>query len=177
MTELIVIAAVAQNGVIGRDNDIPWRISADFQRFKRLTLGHPCIMGQATYESLPEKSRPLPGRENIVLSLDPAFRRPETTQFSDFQAALRYVRERGEQKAFITGGATIYRLALPFADTLELTVIHHDYAGTVFFPKFEEGDFEMVADLPEQGQDSLSGLEVHFSYRTYRRRQPALTQG
>ncbi len=174
MTELIVIAALANNGVIGRKNDIPWRISADFQRFKRLTLGHPCIMGQATYESLPEKSRPLPGRENIVLSLDPSFFCPQATQFSDFEAALRYVRERGEEKAFITGGATIYRLALPFADTLELTHIHHDYEGTVYFPPFEDGDFELVSELDQVGQDSLNQREVRFSYRTYRRRQSAV---
>ena len=119
MTEIIVIVAVAQNGVIGKDNDIPWRIKEDFQHFKDATLGFPCIMGDKTYESLPEGARPLPGRENIVLTFDKNYKPEGTTIFHDFYEAIEYVRSKGIEKAFITGGATIYKLGMQVADKFE----------------------------------------------------------
>ncbi len=170
MTEIIIIAAVAENGVIGRRNDIPWRISADFKRFKRLTLGHPCIMGDATYRSLPDTSRPLAGRENIVLSLDRGFRAEGATVLHDFDQAVEYVRSKGEQKAFIAGGATIYRLGLRVADTLELTRIHREYEGETSFPAFDRAVFELAHSEEAEALDSVSGSTVALTYETYRRR-------
>ncbi len=171
MTEIIIIAAVAQNGVIGHRQGIPWRISEDFRRFKRLTLGYPCIMGDATYDSLPR--RPLAGRENVVLSLDPDYRRPGVTVFHDFDAAIAYVRGQGTAKAFVAGGATIYRLGLSVADTLELTRLDCPYPGDVFFPPFDEADWELVAEERHEGLDSVSGRRVGYAFLTYRRREPA----
>ena len=171
MTEIIIIAAVAANGVIGNRQAIPWRISDDFRRFKRLTLGHPCIMGDATYDSLPEQSRPLPGRENVVLSLDRDYRRPGTTVFHEFDQAIAYVRGRGLPKAFIAGGATIYRLALPIADTLELTRLDRPYPGDVLFPPFDEAEWELASDERHEGLDSLSSERVGYCFSTYRRRR------
>ena len=169
MTEIVIIAALAENGVIGRQNDIPWRISEDFQRFKRLTLGHPCIMGDTTYESLPAKSRPLPGRENIVLTLDPEYRPEGVTLLHDFDAAITLVRERGIEKAFITGGATIYRLALRIADTLELTRIHRSFEGDVRFPEFSMDEWKLLSCEENESKDSLTGQPVRFSYEHYER--------
>jgi dihydrofolate reductase len=168
MTQIIIIAAVADNGVIGAKNDIPWRISEDFKRFKRLTLGHPCIMGDATYESLP--SRPLPGRENIVLTLNRDYRPPGVTLFHDFDEAIAYVRGKGEEKAFITGGATIYRLALKVADILDLTRVHREFAGDVRFPEIDSNEWERFFEETHEGIDGKSQQPLRFTHETYRRR-------
>ena len=169
MTQIIIIAAVAENGVIGSRNDIPWRLREDFQRFKRLTLGHPCIMGDATYESLP--SRPLPGRENIVLTLNPDYRPPDVTLFRDFDEAIAYVRGKGEEKAFITGGATIYRLGLKVADILDLTRVHRAFEGDVRFPEYDPRDWEPISSETHEGIDGKSQQPVRFTHETYRRRR------
>ncbi len=170
MTDLIIIAAVAQNGVIGGKNDIPWRISDDFKRFKRLTMGFPCVMGDATFKSLPDSSRPLSGRENVVLTLDRNYRPPGVTLFHDFDEAIAYVRTLGLDKAFITGGATIYRLAMKVSDQLELTRIHHDYPGDVRFPDFDPAEWELVTAEEHEGLDSIGNQTVRFTYETYHRR-------
>jgi dihydrofolate reductase len=167
MTQIIIIAAVAENGVIGAKNDIPWRISEDFKRFKRLTLGSPCIMGDATYESLP--SRPLPGRENVVLTLNREYRPQGVTLFHDFDAAIAYVRASGVDKAFITGGATIYRLALKVADVLDITRVHRSFEGDVRFPEFDRDEWEGIFEETHEGIDGVSGQPVKFTYETYRR--------
>jgi dihydrofolate reductase len=170
MTEIIIISAVAKNGVIGSKNAIPWRISDDFKRFKALTLGHPCIMGEATYKSLPEQARPLPGRENIVLTFDQNFQPEGTTIFHDFDEAIAYVRNKGEEKAFITGGATIYKLGLKVADTLELTRVHREFNGDVRFPDFDPNEWEIVSSEDHEALDSVSNTLVAFTYETYRRK-------
>jgi dihydrofolate reductase len=170
MTEIIVIAAVARNGVIGRGKEIPWSIREDFLHFKEKTMGHPCIMGDLTYESLPPRSRPLPGRENIILTLDRDYHPEGTTVLHTFEEALEYVRTQGEQKAFITGGASVYRLGLAVADTLELTRIHRDYDGDVTFPPVDPEVWEEVAREEHRAEDRRSGETVSFSYITYRRR-------
>lgn len=169
MTEIIIIAAIARNGVIGSKNDIPWRISDDFKRFKRLTLGYPCIMGDATFESLPEKSRPLPNRENVVLTLNSDYRPAGVTLLHDFNDAIEYVRAKGAEKAYITGGATIYRLAMDVADTLELTRVHRDYVGDVHFPDFATENWRMVSEETRNVLDSIGQRPVRITYETYRR--------
>ena len=170
MTEIVIIAAIAKNGIIGSRNDIPWRISDDFKRFKSLTLGHPCIMGDATFESLPEKSRPLPGRENIVLTLNHDYRPTGTTVFHDFSDAVHYVRNQGISKAFITGGATIYRLAMSVADTLELTHIHRNFEGDVYFPSYDPNQWQLMSSEDKDCFDANSGTPVSVTYATYKRR-------
>ena len=169
MTQIIIIAAVADNGVIGRKNDIPWRIGEDFKRFKRLTLGHPCIMGRATYESLP--TRPLPERENIVLTLNRDYQPPGVTLFYDFDEAIAYVRAKGEEKAFITGGATIYRLAMKVADILDLTRVHRAFDGDVRFPDFDSSEWERFFEEAHEGEDNVSQQPVRFTHEMYRRRR------
>ncbi|MFC1642841.1 dihydrofolate reductase [Myxococcota bacterium] len=171
MTEIVLIAAVAQNGVIGRQNEIPWRVSEDLRRFKGLTWGYPCIMGRATYESLPPGSRPLPGRENLVLSRNPSYRRAGVAVWPDFFQAVAYVRGLGAARAFILGGATIYRLGLEVADALELTRLGRAYAGDALFPDVEWGEWILIADERHEGLDSVSEERVEYSFSTYRRKR------
>jgi dihydrofolate reductase len=170
MTELIVIAAVARNRVIGNGLKIPWRISEDGRRFKQLTMGHPCIMGDVTYRSLPRKWRPLPGRENIVLTFDREFRPEGTTIMYDFDAAIAYVKQKRAPSAFIAGGASVYQLGLEVADTLELTEIHRDYPGDILFPKWNADEWELAERVDRHSEDTLSQQLVSYSFLTYRRK-------
>ena len=171
MTEIIVIAAVAQNNVIGRAGDIPWRIKEDFQHFKEKTMGYPCIMGDKTFLSLPENARPLPGRENIILTFDKGFKPEGTTVFYDFDEAIRYVKEKEYTKAFITGGATIYKLGLKLADTFELTRIYKDYEGDTFFPEVNPDEWELKDKEDSESTEKNSGEKVKFSFITYGRKR------
>ena len=164
MTEIIVIAAIAKNNVIGRDGDIPWRIKEDFQHFKDLTMGHPCIMGDKTYDSLPDNSKPLPGRENIVLTFDKNYHPEGAKIFYSFGDALEYCKDK--EKAFITGGASIYKLGLKVADTLELTRIHKDFEGDTYFPEINFDEWELI-----KKEDKLDEKHGEFSFLTYVRKK------
>lgn len=170
MPELVMIACAARNDVIGNGPDIPWSIREDFQHFSELTMGSPCIMGDVTYESLPPKFRPLPGRENIVLTLDPAYDPPGVTLFRDFDAAMTYVEGLDTPRAFVCGGASIYRLAMERANTLELTRLDRDYEGNVTFPWVDPALWALEKTVRASGLDRKSGQEVAFEYQTWRRR-------
>lgn len=127
-----IIAAVARNGVIGRDNAMPWHLPDDLKRFRALTTGHPIIMGRRTHESL---GRPLPERRNIVISRDPAFVAPGCEAMPALDAALAAC--AGASEVFIIGGAQLYAAALPLADRLQLTEIEADFEGDTRFPPFD----------------------------------------
>ena len=136
-----IIVAVAENGVIGRDNDLPWHLPADLKRFKRLTMGHHLLMGRRTFESI---GRALPGRQMIVISRG----RPELPSgvglAPSLEGALAKARAAGEDEVFIAGGAQIYRLALPLAERLYLTRIHREFPGEIIFPEFDETAWRIV---------------------------------
>ena len=171
MTEIIVIAALAKNNVIGKNKDIPWRIKEDFQHFKDMTMGHPCIMGDKTYESLPANAKPLPGRENIVLTWDKNYHPAGTTIFFDFNEAIAYCKKKNIPKAFITGGATIYKLGMGVADTFELTRIHKDYDADVFFPDINFDEWTLIKKEEKQGLDIKSKQIIKFSFLTFKRKK------
>lgn len=143
---LSIVVALAENGVIGRDNALPWRLRTDLRRFRALTWGKPIVMGRRNWDSI---GRPLPGRETIVLTRDPAFRAEGAHVVPDWQAALALARELAGRlsatEAAIVGGAEIYRLALPEADTLRLTRVHARPEGDVLFPSFAPEDFVETA--------------------------------
>jgi dihydrofolate reductase len=146
--QIIIIAAAAENGVIGRNNALPWSFREDLARFKKLTLGFPCIMGRKTWESLPRK--PLPGRLNIILSANLAAGRDvagmdaaETKICAGLEEALGACGSYG--KIFICGGASVYRAALPYADCIELTRIHGAYEGDAYFPVIDPGEWQESA--------------------------------
>ena len=159
---------VAQNSTIGKDGDIPWRLSEDFQYFQEKTMGFPCVMGDKTFESLPDNARPLPGRENIILSLDPEYKAEGTTIFNSLDDANEYM--KAKEKVFICGGASIYKIYLPFADTLMLTRIHKDIEGDTFFPDVNFDEWEIVNEEKGEGVNKNNGELLKFSFLTYKRK-------
>lgn len=142
---IILIAAIGQRNEIGRDSDLVWRMPGDLSRVKDLTMGHPIIMGRKTYESFPQKFRPLAGRTNIVLtSKDLHSDHDNLIYVSSVQEALREASaSQGSDQCYIFGGAQVYRAFLPYATTLELTVIEAREKGAdTYFPQWERGYFQ-----------------------------------
>lgn len=156
-----LIAAVATNGVIGRDGDLPWRLPADLRHFKALTLGKPVIMGRKTWQSI---GRPLPGRRNIVVTRDRAFRPDGAEMVVSLDAALDMVADTAE--AMVIGGGEIYAQALPRAARLYLTRVHQHVEGDVYFPDIEPTVWHETAceDHPAEGGSPA------FSFITLERR-------
>jgi dihydrofolate reductase len=164
--KVFLVAAVARNGVIGRDGTIPWRLAEDMQRFRELTTGHPVVMGRRTWESLPDPFRPLPGRRNVVVTRDPGWRDEGAERAGSLEEALELV--EGAERAFVIGGAELYASALPLADELVLTELDSAVEGDTFFPEFRRADFEEVAREPRVTPDGTT-----FAFVTYERRRPA----
>lgn len=129
--QVIGIAAVARNGVIGAGNDIPWRIPEDWARFKAMTIGHVLIMGRKTYDSI---GRPLPGRTTVVVTRDPAWRADGVIVAGDLDDALAKAHELAPEKIFVAGGGQIYAVAWDRLDRLEVTQVDAEPAGDVRFP-------------------------------------------
>lgn len=131
-----LIAAMAENRVIGREGAIPWDLPEDRRWFRELTMGHPVIMGRKTFEAI---GRPLPGRLNIVLTRRPEFRAGGCLVLNDLRSAFEAC--KGCVEVFICGGGELYRDALPFAERVYLTVVHGTYPGDVFFPPVPADEF------------------------------------
>lgn len=151
-----LLVAVAANGVIGRDNRIPWHLPEDLAYFKRLTLGHPVVMGRKTYESIiASLGKPLPGRTNIVVTRQPGYSAPECTVVASFDAALDAARASDE--VFVIGGAEIYRLALERADRVYLTRLDAAFEGDTFFPTLDPAAWREASreDHPPAGARSF----------------------
>jgi dihydrofolate reductase len=147
--KLFLIVAMSEEGTIGDKGKIPWHIREDLQRFKRLTMGHPIIMGRKTYESI---GKPLPGRTNIVLTQNPTFTAPaEVRTFTTLDAALEHCRAQNVESVFIIGGSKIYQLALPLADKLFVTEVHQRINGDTKFPDYDHREWTEIAreDRPE----------------------------
>jgi dihydrofolate reductase len=168
--EVVLIIAVADNGVIGARGSIPWRLKTDQQRFKMLTTGKPVVMGRKTFVSL---RRPLPGRTNIVVTRDRSFRAAGavvTTSFADARAvATGDALRRSATEIAVIGGAEIYGQWMPYADRLEITEVHARPEGDTYFAAIDTAEWEEVARVrnPAGPDDSAD-----FSYVTYRRRKP-----
>ncbi len=154
-----IIVAMSENRVIGRAGDLPWHISADLNRFKRLTTGHSIIMGRKTYDSI---GRPLPRRRSIVISSDRTLERAGAEVVANLDTALELT--AAEVEVFIIGGSSIYKLALPHADRLYVTQIHAKVDGDVFFPYFDRSSWALVEESPRQ-IDEKSNLA--YSFLTY----------
>lgn len=134
--EICLIAAVAANGVIGAANALPWHLPADLRRFKELTWGHPVIMGRNTWDSLPARFRPLPGRTNIVVSRDPGFLPQGVVLARSLEEALA-AGARESAPLFVIGGAALYAQAIGRAARIYLTQLHFEVAGDAFFPPLD----------------------------------------
>ena len=168
--EIVLIVAVADNGVIGRDNAIPWRLKSDQERFKAITLNKPVVMGRKTFQSL---RRPLPGRTNIVMTRDPDYRAADAVVTTSFENA-RAVAHGDALRRFATeiaviGGAEIYAQWMGVADRLEITEVHARPEGDTHLAAIDPAAWEEVARVrnPSGPDDSAD-----FSYVTYRRRKP-----
>lgn len=149
-----LVAAVALNGVIGRDNDLVWRISSDLKRFKALTMGKPILMGRKTWDSI---GRLLPGRRSLVLTRDRALTLPDVTVVHDWDEALAAA---GGDELMVVGGAEIYRLALPHADRLHLTEVDAAPEGDAYFPPFDRTAFrETLREAHGPGERDEFGFQ------------------
>ncbi|MCI5126148.1 MAG: dihydrofolate reductase [Candidatus Electrothrix sp. AR5] len=157
--EIILIAAMAANRVIGRGSSIPWDIPGEQTRFKNVTMGHSLIMGRKTWESI---GQPLPGRRNIVVTRNPAFRAIGAEVVHSLEQGFALT--EGEKKVFVIGGAQLYQLALDRADTLILTELEQKVAGDAFFPAFFCPPFTLVRT--EEVEEP-----IRYSIRTYQRRK------
>ncbi|MCF8355605.1 MAG: dihydrofolate reductase [Melioribacteraceae bacterium] len=140
--KIIIIAALAQNNVIGKDGSIPWHSKAEFQHFKKTTMGFPIIMGRKTFDSI---GKPLKGRLNIVLSRDVNYLspHPEVIKFESLEYAVRYCLSAKFEKVFIIGGAELYNTAIPDADELLLTRMPFEIEGDTFFPEIDKEIWEL----------------------------------
>lgn len=159
--ELAIIAAVSENNVIGKDGKIPWHIKEDIDRFKRLTLEHPVIMGRITYELLPERFRPLPQRKNIVLS--------NTLESREGIYIAKNIREAlnltDDLDSYVIGGSKIYRLFLHLTNKIELTRVHRNFEGDAFFPEINLNEWVLKNRLYNVSKEGIS-----YSFLSYLRR-------
>ena len=160
---LCLIAAVARNRTIGRDNQLPWSDPADQRHFRLARMGCPVIMGRRTWESLPARFRPLPGRRNLVVTRNPDYIAPGAEIAADLDAAIARVADA--DRIFVIGGGELYAQAMPGADELLLTEIDADLDGDVLFPAV---DPEQFAEVERQPQIAVDGTV--FAFVTYRRR-------
>ena len=157
--EIILIVAMAANRVIGRDNDIPWHIPGEQQRFKRVTMGHTLVMGRRTFESI---GRPLPERKTVIITRNEDHAEPGCTIAHSLPEALEYCRE--DEKVFIAGGGDIFTQAMTITDTIYLTTLHREVEGDIFFPEFSESEF-----IKEQ-EETVNDEEEPYTFAIYRRR-------
>lgn len=150
--DIVIIAAIAANGVIGRDGTLPWHLPADLAHFKETTMGYPVIMGRVAFESVLELlGGPLPGRTNIILTSQSPQYPDEVVVVHDIDGALASAEACGASQVFVAGGATVYEQFLPLADRLLLSEIHASYAGDVSFPVWPvEGWRERRRDSNEE---------------------------
>jgi len=145
---LVIVVAVADNGVIGAEGGLPWNISADLKRVKELTTGKPLLMGRKTYNSI---GRPLPGRKSIVLTSDPEFSVPGVSVFRRFVEALNYASELAVEmntdQIVAFGGESIYVEALPYANKIYKTEVHCSPVGDTFFPQYNKAEWSETERL------------------------------
>lgn len=152
--EVVIIAAVAANGVIGRDGSLPWHLPADLAHFKETTMGHPVIMGRVAFEDvLSHLEEPLPGRTNIVLSRSGVEAPPDVNVVSSLEAALEVAAVQRSDVAFVAGGATVYEQTLNRADRMILSELHDAYEGDVTFPAWDESAWRVVSRTDREDFD------------------------
>ena len=156
-----IVVAASENGVIGAQGDLPWRLSDDLKRFKATTMGKPIVMGRKTWESI---GRALPGRQNIVITRRQGFLADGCDVVRSMDEAICAAGDAGE--IMVIGGSQIYELFLPVAQRLYLTRVHADVEGDAFFPAVDEGEWQLVA---EETHSADKQNEFDYSFRTYER--------
>jgi dihydrofolate reductase len=157
-----IIAAVARNGAIGKGNQLLWHDPIDQKHFRAVTMGCPVIMGRNTWDSLPAKFRPLPGRRNVIVTRDAMRRFSDAETSTSLEDALAMLQDAPQ--VFVIGGAQLYAQALPLADELVLTEIDADLKGDVFFPKWEPSAYRRASQAKHVAADGTP-----FAITVYRR--------
>ena len=160
--ELTIIAAVSINNVIGNKNKLIWKLSNDLKRFKNLTTNHSVIMGRKTFESLPN---PLPDRNNIVITRDTNYSKPNIQVCSSIEDAINLTKT--DTQPFIIGGGEIYTQTINIVDKIELTRVHEEFDGDAYFPEIPLDIFELIN---EENYNSDLENEFDYSYLTYKKR-------
>ncbi len=158
--EIILIAAVGENGEMGRNTDLLWHLPGDLPRFKQLTMGSPIIMGRKTFDSI---GRALPGRLNIVLTANSDWHADGVSVASSIDSALELAKSAVPEKIFVIGGGQIYKLFLAYATSLEMTEVADAPVADTYFPNFSGGEFKQTA------RQSITDTSPTFDYVTYRR--------
>jgi dihydrofolate reductase len=154
---ITLVAAVARNGCIGKDGTLPWRIAEDMQRYRRITMGKVVVMGRKTWESIPAKFRPLPGRINVVVTRNPDYPVPDGVERApSLEAALA---AHAREEVIVNGGGEIYARAMPRADALDITHVDRDVDGDTFFPAVD----------PVVWRETWREDHEGFAFVTYRR--------
>ncbi|MBT2664399.1 dihydrofolate reductase [Bacillus sp. ISL-4] len=139
-----LIVAMDQNRVIGKNNELPWHLPADLQYFKKVTMGHPIIMGRKTFESI---GRVLPGRENVIVTRNQGFKAEGCVVLHDIEQIKTFADSRDEE-VFVIGGAEIFKEILPVTDRLYITEIHETFEGDTFFPVIDENQWDKISSSP-----------------------------
>jgi dihydrofolate reductase len=157
-----ILVAMSENGVIGRDNQLPWHLSADLKRFKALTMGHHLVMGRKTFESV---GQPLPGRTTIVLTRELGYRPQGVLVAGSLNDALTL--SAGDDEVFLVGGGDVFRQILPVANRMYVTLVHARIDGDVFFPQYDVNEWVL-----EEREDHVADEknEYPFSFLTWNRR-------
>lgn len=183
MSQIVLIAAVADNGCIGLNNQLPWHIPEDLQRFKSLTMGQTLVMGRKTYDSIIQRSgKPLPGREHWVLSRDPrwhpaADHLSQVRRISSMPQAIAQAKALQKDALWVIGGAEVYALALPFASHLEITRVALSPPGDAFFPEWNTEHLQKTFKLKEGPAPEKSRAGIEFQFLRYKRKSEKIRVG
>lgn len=156
-----LIAALAQNHVIGKNNDLPWHLPDDMKYFMQTTKKHYVILGRKNYESIPDKFRPLPNRTNIVVTRQQNYQAPGCIIVHSIEEALAIARRNNEQEVFIIGGAEIYRLGMKYTNRMYLTEIRATIPGDTYFPEYKKGEWKETSRT-HHGTDERHQYEFDF---------------
>ena len=154
MTRIVLVAAVAANGIIGKDGKLPWHLPEDLKHFKRVTMGHPVLMGRKTWQSL---KGPLPGRENIVITRQAGYEAPGAAVASSLEAALALCSE--ESVACVIGGEQVFKESLPLANSLVMTEIGQDFEGDARFPDYDRSQWK---ETQREAHTAANGMRFDF---------------
>jgi dihydrofolate reductase len=160
----IIMAAIAKNNVIGKDNNLIWHLPADLRFFKQTTKGHTLIMGRKTFESL---GNPLPHRDSLVVTRNVAYSSDGITVFHSLESALAYAEKKGLEKVFILGGGEIYRQSMNIADKLIITEVHAEFEGDTYFPEI---DSEMWKEISREVHKADEKNKYDFAFVEYVRK-------
>jgi dihydrofolate reductase len=163
-----MIAALSKNRVIGKDNDLPWKLPDDMKYFMQKTQGHHAIMGRKNYDSIPQKFKPLPNRVNIVVTRQADFQAPGCMVVDSVEKGIEISRKNKEVETFIIGGAEIYKLGLPHATRLYLTEIQAEISGDTFFPPIDMKEWK---EISRQHHDKDERHAYSFDFVVYEKEQ------